>query len=476
MRAAVLLAVFAVLGSGAWRAQAQSQDAVQPLPAAVLAQAQTLRETALAGSGAYAILETLTTEFGPRPAGSEALHRSAAWAVKHLKAAGFSNVHTEVFPVPGWTRGEERAEVLAPFPQRLAVTALGGSVATPAAGLEAEIALFKTYDELLAAPLGSLNGKIAVVTQPMPRTQDGSGYGATYRVRGLGPSEAARRGAVAYLLRSLATGDRRDPHTGGLSYLEGVQPIPAGALSVPDAEQLERMARRGRPIKLKLTLTPTVREGTTAETVIAEIPGRERPEEIVLIGGHLDSWDLGTGAIDDGAGVAITMAAATLIARLPQAPRRTLRLALFGAEEIGKAAAAYQQAHEAEEARHVIASECDFGGEPVYAVQLPAHAAASPWGQGLARLLAPLATSVSARVATDGGADLAALTTVPKATLLQDGTRYFDLHHTADDTLDKVSAAALDQAVAAWVVWAYLAADTQVDFRALARNAPAARP
>jgi Zn-dependent M28 family amino/carboxypeptidase len=281
---------------------------------------------------------------------------------------------------------------------------------------------------------------------------------------------------VAYLLRSLATGDRRDPHTGTMTYAADAPKIPAGALSVPDAEQLDRMALRGKPIRLKLLLTPTMREGAYAETVVGEIVGRERPQEVVLIGGHLDSWDLGTGAIDDGAGVAITTAAATLIARLPQHPKRTLRLAMFGAEEIGRAGPAYQQAHAAEELKHVIAAECDFGAEPIYAMELPAGAAESPFGRSLAKLLAPLPASLIAKPAEDGGADMEPLTQVPKAALLQDGTRYFDLHHTADDTLDKVSAAALDKAVAAWVSFAYLVADTDVDFRALAAAKAAEKP
>jgi hypothetical protein len=469
-------AFFQLLISASISTAALAQAPATQVPAAVVAQATALREQALAGSGAYEILESLTTEIGPRPAGSEAELRAAAWAVQRMKAAGLVNVHTERFPVPGWSRGREEAEVISPFPQRLAVTALGGSVATPAAGLEAELAIFKTFDELLAAPAGSLAGKIAVVTQAMPRTQDGSGYGANYRIRGQGASEAAKRGAVGYLLRSLATGDRRDPHTGTMTYAADVAKIPAGALSVPDAEQLDRMALRGKPIRLKLLLTPTVREGAYAETVVGEIVGRERPQEIVLIGGHLDSWDLGTGAVDDGAGVAITTAAASLIARLPQHPKRTLRLALFGAEEIGKAGPAYQQAHAAEELKHVIAAECDFGAEPIYSVELPAGAAESPFGRSLARLLAPLPASMSTKPAEDGGADMDPLTQVPKAAVLQDGTRYFDLHHTADDTLDKVSATSLDKAVAAWVSFAYLVADTDVDFRSLAAAKAAVKP
>ena len=205
------------------------------------------------------------------------------------------------------------------------IAALGGSVATPPQGIEAEIALFRSYDELLAAPEGALAGRIAVVTQPMPR----GGYGAAYRIRGLGPSEAAKRGAVAYLLRSLATDVRRSPHTGTMTYLPdfsgGAQHpaprIPSAALSAPDAEQLERIALRGKPIRMRLVLTPTTTPGATSETVVGELRGRERPDEVVVIGGHLDSWDLGTGAFDDGAGVAVTAAAARADRRAAPAPR-----------------------------------------------------------------------------------------------------------------------------------------------------------
>lgn len=450
------------------------------IPAATVARAEALRDRALTGSGAYEILESLTTEIGPRLAGSDAEHRAAAWGVEKLKALGFTHVHTERFAVPGWTRGAETAEVVSPFPQRLIVAALGGSVATPPGGLEGEIVVFRTYDALLASGPGSLTGKIAVVTQPIPRSQDGLGYGMNYRIRGQGASEAAKRGAIAYLLRSLATGDRRDPHTGAMTYATDAPRIPAAALSVPDAEQLDRMVARGKPVRLKLVLTPTIREGATAETVVGDLVGREKPDEIVLIGGHLDSWDLGTGAIDDGAGVAITTAAAKLIADLPQHPRRTIRVAMFGAEEIGKAAEAFATAHKADEAGTVLAGECDFGAEPVVSIALPSHAAMSPYGRALSTVVATLPTTVTFKPVGDGGADLEGLVGVPLVGMSQDGTHYFDLHHSVDDTLDKVSAASLDKAVAAWAAMAYLAADSTTDFRALAAGPgtppPAKRP
>ncbi len=406
------------------------------------------------------------------------MHRAADWAVAHLTALGFENVHREAINMPAWTRGQETAEVTAPFPQRLVITALGGSVATPPGGIEAEIALFHSYDDMLAAAPGSLTGKVAVVTQPMPI----GGYGAYYRIRGLGPAEAARRGAVAYLLRSLATDVRRSPHTGTMTYTPefsgGVQrpaaQIPAAALTAVDAEQLDRMALRGKPIRLHLTLTPTLTPNQLSETVVGELRGRERPDEVVLIGGHLDSWDLGTGAIDDGAGVAITVAAAKLIAELPVRPARTIRVVLFGAEEVGQSNIAYSAAHPAaEQARIVIAGECDEGAGHIGSVRLPAGIAASPFGLALARTLGPIGAYVDPRPETDGGGDLESLVGVPFAGLQQDGTHYFDYHHTPDDTLDKVDRRDLDQNVAAWAAFTYLAANTDVDFR---KSPPVAAP
>ena len=443
------------------------------LSAGLIANASALRDEALKGNEAYSILETLTTEFGPRPAGSDAEHRAALWAAGRMKQLGFDSVRIESFPVVAWERGEDTALVLSPFPQKLVVAALGGSVATRPQGIDAEIALFKTYDEMLAAPPQSLSGRIAVVTEPMGKNGDGSSYGAAYRIRAQGASEAAKRGAVAYLLRSLATDTRRLPHTGSLTYAPGAPQIPAAALSAPDAEQLERMVARGKPVRLRLILTPTQRQ-TTSDTVIGELRGASRPNEIVLIGGHLDSWDLGTGAIDDGAGVATTMAAAILIHDLPKRPARTIRVALWGAEEIGVSGAAYAAAHgPAEQANHVIASECDLGADRIYSIALPEGGAASSFGRTLGRVVAPLRTFIAPDPARDGGSDLEDLKGVPLASLNQDASRYFELHHTADDTFDKVDPANLSQNVAAWAAFTYLAADdVSTNFRAMSFKPP----
>lgn len=445
-----------------------------PAAGSTVSTAEALRDRAEQGDHqAFALLESLTTEIGPRPAGSEAERRAADWAVVRLKALGFENVHKEPFKITAWRRGEERAEIVSPFPQRLLVTALGNSVATPTGGLDGEAVVFRSYQALLDSAPGSLKGKIAIVTQAMPV----GGYAHYFQIRSQGPVEAARRGAIAYLLRSLGTDGRRVPHTGAILYpdawpgADAPPRIPAAALSAVDAEQLDRIASRGAPIRLHLLLTPESLPGQTTETVVGELRGRDLPDEVVLIGGHLDSWDLGTGALDDGAGVAITLAAAREIAELPQRPRRTIRVVLFGAEEIGQSNKAYAARHgAAEQAAISIATECDLGADHIYGIELPAGASNSEFGRNLARVVQSLGVYVSADPATDGGGDLDNLKGVPLANLQQDATRYFEFHHTAEDTLDKIDRRALNQNVATWAAFTYLAAETQANFRDAAKS------
>jgi len=434
--------------------------------------ATSLGQKAINDPAAFDFVAALTTEVAQRLAGTEAHRRAVVWAEARLKAAGFENVHSEPFSFPAWIRGGEGAEIVGSVPQHLAVTALGGSVATDANGIEAEIALFRTYDDLLAAAPGSLAGKIALVTQHMVRAQDGSGYGAANPIRRQGPSEAARRGAVAYMLRSLGTDSHRLPHTGALNYEDGAPRIPAAALAIPDADQLERLAALG-PVRVRLLLTPTVQENAPSWNVVGEVKGTQRPDEVVIIGGHLDSWDLGTGATDDGAGIAIAFGAARLIADLPQRPSRTIRVVLFGAEEMNFSGAAYGKAHEGETGKIVVAAEADFGARNVYSVQLPPGAADSDFGHMLQRIIAPLGANVDRRPALFGGDDIRELQKagVPAVSLRQDGLDYFDTHHTADDTLDKIDPKQLDQAVAVWSAFTYLAAASDVDFRSLASTA-----
>ena len=447
-----------------------SASIAEPLSRESLAHAEMLRAQAMMGSNAMAIVTSLTTEVGPRLAGSQAEARARVWAIKTLTEKGFANVRNEPFEMNAWERHEEGAEILTPYPQPLAVTALGGSVSTKEDGLSAAVELFETLEDLKRAPAGSLSDRIAYVGHAMQRTQDGSSYGYFNEARTAGPSIAAGKGAVGYLIRSVGTDSHRFPHTGSLRYQQGVPRIPALALSNPDADQLERIAGDGKTLSVRIKVDSSEVPAAQSGNVIAEVVGREVPEEIVVIGAHLDSWDLGTGAIDDGAGVGITMAALELIKDAGLAPRRTIRLVLWGAEEVGLLGAkAYRDRYEAALGQHVIGSESDFGGGRVWKVTADSRTdAGDALFAEIARLLAPIGIAPGSDNQPGGGPDLYPLIAagVPTLRLHQDGRDYFDLHHTADDTVDKLDAASLDQNVAAFAVFAWLAADSEVSFRA----------
>ncbi len=418
------------------------------------------------GDVAWDIVEGLTTEVGQRLAGTEAEARARTWAVKTLKGLGFANVRIEPYDMRVWERGVETAEILSPFPQKLLLTALGNSAATPATGLSAEVVGFDGLEALMAAPDARVRGRIVFVWHRMGRTQDGSSYGPFGDVRRKGPSIAARKGAAAIVIRSVGTGDTRMPHTGVQSWDKGVTPIPAAALSVPDAEQLERILSRGRPVTMRLVLTPHDSGIRQSGNVIAEVPGRDPKAGIVLVGGHLDSWDLGTGAIDDGAGVAITTAAAKAVMARGR-PLRTIRVVWFGAEEVGGFGGdAYRDRHKAE--KHVMAAESDFGADRVWRFDTRVGNGDTPLVKAIASALTPLGI---ARGNNDGhaGTDVEPIiyaNSVPSISLRQDGTRYFDLHHTPDDTLDKIDRAQMDQNVAAWATLLSLVANSPEELTA----------
>lgn len=423
-----------------------------------------LRDRALAGSSAYALVESLTTEVGPRLAGTPDEARARSWAVAKLKALGFKNVHVEPFDMPVWVRGAETAAVLGAYAQPLAVTALGRSGATPAEGLEAAVVHFATYADLEAAPAASLAGKIAFIDHRMQRTMDGSSYGAFGAARRSGPSLAASKGAAAVLIRSLGTGYHRHPHTGGTNWAPGQVPIPAAALSLNDSEQLNRLLAKG-PVRLRLVLTPRLTGTAQSGNVVGEVTGTDPAAGAVIIGGHLDSWDRGTGAVDDGAGVAISMAAAKLIMDHAPRPRRTVRVVLWGAEEPGLyGAAAYAAANPP--GSIALASESDFGAGRVTTLASRVAPAALPLVKKMQALLAPLGITPSSDNDAGGGPDTGPLAAngVATLTLQQDGTDYFDLHHTPDDTIDKIDARLLDQNVAAYAVTTWLAASSGVSF------------
>lgn len=408
-----------------------------------------LRDEALKDDYAWDIAEGLTTEVGQRMAGTEAEARARDWAVRKLKALGFSNVRVEPFDMPVWTRGPESAQILAPFPQKMAVAALGNSASTGPQGITGEVVGFATLADFEAAPESEVRGKIAFVSHTMPRTQDGSSYGTFRGPRSRGPSIASRKGALAIVIRSIGTDHHRNPHAGVMTFEEGVKPIPAGALSIPDAEQLQRVLKHAKgPVTMHLTLVSQVTQGQSGN-VIAEIPGRDPKALPILVGGHLDSWDLGTGAIDDASGVAITTAAAKRIMDSGR-PLRTIRVVWFGAEEVGLfGGIEYSKRYPANQ--HYAIAESDFGADRIWKVDSRLGKEREAEAKALQIALEPLGIVPGALDKADGS-DIEPLLNAgaPGVGLNQDGTYYFDLHHTPDDTLDKVDPEALRQNVAAW--------------------------
>ncbi len=436
-----------------------------PLSPLSIATATTLSDegmagTATDGSRAYDIVESLTTEIGERLAGTPPADRAVEWAKAKFKALGYDKVYTEPVTFPLWLRGVEEASVVAPYPQHLAIATLGGSVGT-SGPIEARIVAFADLDALKAARPGSLEGKIAYVGNRMQRFKDGHGYGPAAGVRREGAAIAARLGARALLIRSVGTDHDRLPHTGIMHYADDVPKIPAAALSNPDADLLTNMLRRGQPVRVRLNLGAETRGMVTSYNVIGEITGRSKPDEVVVIGGHLDSWDLGTGAIDDGAGVAITMAAGCMIGRLREHPQRTVRVIAYMNEEAGLyGGKAYVAAHGAQLKQHQLGAESDFGADRIYALRAGVKDDAWPLIEQIGQVLAPLGI-VTEKGAGDAGPDVGAFAEKGLAwvQLAQDGSNYFDWHHTANDTLDKIDPKALDQQAAAYAVLAYLAAE-----------------
>jgi hypothetical protein len=426
------------------------------LSTAAVAQTPTLEtqaDTALeSDTFAWDFVEGITTEVGPRQAGTEAEARGRAWAVAWLKAKGFANVADEPFMMDTWVPGDiARARVTAPFAQDLVVLPLGDSAATPAGGVEAEVVFFRTVDELRAAPEGSLKGKIAYISHQMRPAQDGSHYGFAGPARWVGAGIAASKGAVATVIKSVGTDHHRNPHTGGTTFPDGVNPIPAGALSLPDAENLERMFERsgGRPITLKLEMNPRQLGQTQSGNVVGEIVGRNRSLPPVLLACHIDSWWNSPGAFDDGAGCAIIAAAALNAGKAGQ-PLRTIRVLMAGAEETGLwGSAAYSKAHISEPI--AVGLESDFGADRIWRFDSNFRETNPALHKKIASAVARFGVSAGSEVA-GGGADLNIVRDQKGALvdLQQDGTRYFDLHHTPDDTLDKIDIAQLRQNVAVW--------------------------
>jgi Zn-dependent M28 family amino/carboxypeptidase len=425
-----------------------------------------LQQQALHDDTAWALLASLTTDVGPRAAGTPGDALAVEWAKSNMETLGFDRVWLEPVEYPRWVRRSETASITAPRHQDLAVTALGGSPATDGA-LVAEVVQFEDLAALEAALPADVEGKIAYIAARMERSRSGAGYGPVVAGRSKGPFVAARKGAVALVIRSVGTDDNRLPHTGNISSSEEGRPVPAAAISNPDADLLSRLLEAGDPVELRLELDCGFDGTAVSSNVIGEFDGREPGNRFVVVGGHLDSWDLGTGAHDDGTGVAITMAAAKLVADQPKRPRHGIRVVLFANEEQGiYGGKKYAVEHASELDRHLIGAESDLGGGRIYQFRTRVNDEALFAMESLEELLAPLGIPWQKDRPAGGGADLGQMRKLgmPVIDLNHDATRYFDLHHTANDTLDKVDPVALRHNVAAYVTFIYFAAEAGTEF------------
>jgi hypothetical protein len=452
-------------------------DKTPPFTRADLAAAATLRERALADATAYQLIESLTTEVGPRPAGSPGDKAAVTWAQREMKRLGFTNVHTVEASVPHWDRGEAEFSVLTPYPQTMPTLALGGSVGTGSEGIEADAVMVTDLGALAALPSGAVKDKIVFFSNRMERTRDGSGYGKAVAVRAAGPSAAAAAGALGVVIRSISTSNTRFPHTGATRYTITAPRIPALAISNPDADALVRQFDSGQPVRLRIFSSSRDLPQMRSANVVGEIAGTDLANEIVILGAHLDSWDPGVGAVDDGAGVAIMMGVAKLIGELDVKPRRTIRVVLFANEEFGTTGSlAYVAANQAAAARHVLGFEADFGAGPVWRLSSRVNPAQLPAVDAIFRALAPLKLARGDNEAR-GGADLEGLSKLGMPILEPglDGTNYFDIHHTANDTLAQVDPNALRQSVAAFATSVWLGAQYSGTWERVAESKPPRR-
>jgi carboxypeptidase Q len=419
------------------------------------AAADSLIRGATADSAAYGRLGRLVDTFGPRLSGSASLEAAIDWVLEAMKADGLENVRGEPVMVPRWVRGAESAELVRPRRARLAMLGLGGSVGTPARGITAPVLVVGSLEEL-ARRAAEAKGRIVLLDVPFTE------YTATRHVRTDGPSAAARAGAVACLIRSVATFSMRNPHTGVTLYDSTAARIPAAALSVEDAMILHRLQDRGEPIVVTLRMGAHTLPDAPSRNVVAEIVGREKPDEVVVLGGHIDSWDVGQGAMDDGGGSVAAWEAVRLLKRLGLRPRRTVRVVLWTNEENGgRGAEAYAKAHAGELSRHVMAMESDNGVFNPRGYVLGGSDSAAAVIRQVAALMQPIGATGLERVDGSPAADTEPLAAagVPAMELDVDGSRYFWYHHSDADMLDKLDPAELARCVAAMAVMAYVVAD-----------------
>jgi carboxypeptidase Q len=409
---------------------------------------------AVSSTFAWDRLSVLTDTIGNRLSGSPALDRAIQWAVAEMKKDGLENVHTERVMVPKWVRGSESAEIVEPARHAMVMLGLGDSVGTGGDAIQAEVLVVRTFDEL-DAKAAQAKGRIVLFNVPF------TNYGETVRFRSGGPSRAARHGAIAMLVRAVGPPGLRTPHTGALQYASDVKKIPAAAISAEDADRLQRMADRGSKPVVRLKMEAHFDADAESANVVGEIRGRERPDEIVVVSGHLDSWDVGAGASDDGGGCVVTWEALRIMKKLNLRPRRTVRVVLWTNEENGgRGGLGYRDQHRAELGKHVMMLESDGGVFRPLGFGFTGNDSGRETVKAIATLLAGIAADQISL--GGGGADISPSMQeahVPGMSLEVDGTKYFLIHHTPADTIDKIDSVEMAKCAAAVAVMAYVVAD-----------------
>src|SRR5579872_479191 len=409
---------------------------------------------AVGSTFAWQRLSVLTDSIGNRLSGTPALERAVAWAAAEMARDGLENVHTEKVMVPHWVRGAESAEIVAPTPHPIVMLGLGDSVGTPPDGVQADVVVVHTFEELDAKG-SALRGRIVLFNVPF------TNYGETVRFRSAGPSRAARLGAVGMLIRAVGPAGLRTPHTGALQYSNDAPKIPAAAIASEDADRIQRMADRGDKVVVKLAMQAHFEPDAESANVVGEIRGRELPNEVVVVSGHLDSWDVGAGATDDGGGCVVSWEALRIMKKLNLRPRRTVRVVLWTNEENGgRGGLAYRDQHRAELGNHIMMMESDSG---VFR-PLGFGFTGSDQARDKVRAIATLLSGIGADQVTPGGggADITPATQdgrIPAMSLEVDGSKYFLIHHTPADTIDKIDPIEMAKCAATVGVMAYVVAD-----------------